>query len=132
MALTAQQNTDVRRYAGYPFLGDVAVDDSRDMAYGWVSPGVLQTLNHRLANMSAAEESVLLTTYLTPLSSLEAAIPAAGDNLDTDQASIWTRNKSEVANRTSLFNQWRRQMCAFIGIPPGPSLGNGGSMISRC
>lgn len=133
MALTAQQNVDVRRFAGYPSLGtDTPADASRDFAYGWVSPGVWQTLFTRLANMPPEVESVLITTYLTQLYLLEAAIPAAVTNLDTDQAAVWYHNKNEVSDKTRLFDQWRRRMCDFIGIAPGPYLGAGGLKISRC
>jgi hypothetical protein len=129
--LTAQQMVDVRRFAGYPLLGDTTADDSRDFAYSWVSPGTWQTLQHRLTNLRPEEEQVLVNTYLTNLYTLESAIPNAAANLDTDQAAVWTRNKNEVADRTKLLNQWRREMCAFIGIAPGPFLGNGGATISR-
>ncbi|MBB5508151.1 hypothetical protein [Paraburkholderia atlantica] len=129
--LTAQQLADVRRFAGYPMLGDTVADDSRDFAYGWVSPGTWQTLQHRLTSLRPEEESILVNTYLTPLYTLESAIYGAGDNLDTDQAAVWTHNKNEVADRTKLFDQWRRRMCYFIGVAPGPSLGNGGTMIVR-
>lgn len=129
--LTDQQKTDVRRYAGYPMVGDTPVDNSRDFAYGWVSPGVWETLFKRLTTMSASEESVLINVYLTKLALLETAITDASDNLDTDVAAIWTHNKNEVSDRMSLFNKWRRQMCAFIGIPPGPWLGNGGTRVVR-
>ncbi|KVW15397.1 hypothetical protein [Burkholderia cepacia] len=129
--LTAQQMADVRRFAGYPMLADTVADDSRDFAYGWVSPGVWQTLEHRLTNMKPEEESILINTYLTPLYTLETAITSAGDNLDTDVAAVWTHNKNEVSDRTKLFDQWRRRMCYFIGVAPGPSLGNGGTRIVR-
>lgn len=132
MALTAQQQADVRRYAGYPMLADTVADDSRDFAYGFVSPGVWQTLNHRLNNMRPEEESVLINTYLTNLATLETAIVSASANLDTDQAAVWTHNKNEVSDRESLFDGWRRRMCAFIGIAPGPALGSGASFsLSR-
>lgn len=129
--LTAQQMADVRRFAGYPMLADTVADDSRDFAYGWVSPGVWQTLEHRLTNMKPEEESILINTYLTPLYTLETAVTSAGDNLDTDVAAVWTHNKNEVSDRTKLFDQWRRRMCYFIGVAPGPSLGNGGTRIVR-
>ncbi|OBR52336.1 hypothetical protein [Paraburkholderia tropica] len=129
--LTAQQMADVRRFAGYPMLADTVADDSRDFAYGWVSPGVWQTLQHRLTNMRPEEESVLINTYLTNLYSLETAIPAASANLDTAQAAVWTWNKNEVRDRKNLFDEWRRRMCWFIGVAPGPSLGNGGTQIVR-
>ena len=129
--LTAQQLSDVRRYAGYPMLGDTTADDSRDFAYGWVSPGTWQTLQHRLTNLRPEEETTLINVFLTNLATLESAIVGAGDNLDTDQAAVWTRNKTEVSDRTKLYNQWRREMCGFIGIAPGPYLGNGGGQIVR-
>lgn len=129
--LTDQQKTDVRRYAGYPMVGDTPVDNTRDFAYGWVSPGVWETLFRRLNSMSASEENVLINTYLTKLALLETAITDASDNLDTDVAAIWTHNKNEVSDRMNLFNKWRRMMCSFIGIPPGPWLGNGGTRVVR-
>ncbi len=85
----------------------------------------------RLNSMSASEESVLINTYLTKLALLETAITDASDNLDTDVAAIWTHNKNEVSDRMNLFNKWRRLMCSFIGIPPGPWLGNGGTRVVR-
>lgn len=129
--LTEQQLSDARRYAGYPLLADVVVNDSQDMAYGYVSSGTWQTLNHRLTNLRPEEETTLISVYLTNLALLETAIPGAGDNLDTDQAAVWTHNKNEVKDRMALFDQWRRRMCYFIGIAPGPSLGNGGISVVR-
>jgi hypothetical protein len=129
--LTAQQLADVRRFAGYPLLADTVASDSSDFAYGWVSAGTWQTLFHRLNNLRPEEESVLITTYLTPLYTLEAAVYGAGANLDTDVAAVWTRNRSEVSDRMKLFDSWRRRMCGFIGFAPGPELGNGGSQIIR-
>lgn len=132
MALTDQQIADVRRFAGYPALGtDTPADDSRDFAYGWVSPGVWQTLQHRLTHLTAENEQSLVTVYLTNLATLESAIVGAGDNLDTDVAAVWTRNKSEVSDRTRLFDSWRRRMCGFLGIAPGPALGQGGLRLVR-
>jgi hypothetical protein len=134
MALTSQQIADVRRYAGYPAQGDQLFDDSRDVAYGWISPGVWQTLYHRLNSLSTAEEGILANTYLTNLYSLESALAGSGADLDTASAGPWTRNPGEIAERAALFDNWRRRMCWFIGIAPGPSLGPGGtaSRIRRC
>ncbi len=127
MALTAQQIADVRRFAGYPMLGtDTPADDQRDFAYGWVSPGVWQTLYHRLNNLTPENETTLTTIYLPNLYTLENAIVTAGGNLDTQQAAVWVRNPTEVQDRMKLFDDWRRRMCYFLGIAPGPSLGAGG------
>lgn len=131
MALTDAQKVDVRRYAGYPLLADMVTDDTRDFAYGYVSPGVLTTLFHRLNNLTPNEETVLINTYLISLNQLESDIPAVRTNLDTDEAAVWTHNKQEQDDRTRLFDMWRRRMCAFIGIPPGPWLGDGSLKISR-
>lgn len=125
MALTDAQKADVRRYAGYPALGDMPTDDSRDYAYGFVSPGVLQTLFHRLNALRPEEETVLINTYLTPLGNLESDIPGARQNLDTAQAAVWKHNAAEIDDRIRLFDEWRRRMCAFIGIPAGPWLTGG-------
>ena len=133
MALTAQQVADVRRFAGYPALGtDTPADDSRDFAYGWVSPGVWQTLFHRLNNLTPENETTLTTIYLTNLYALEAAIVSAASNLDTTVAGPWTRNATEISDRERLFDSWRRRMCKFLGIGPGPALGaGGGASIKR-
>lgn len=134
MALTAAQMADVRRYMGYPSQGDSVIDDARDFAYGWVSPGVWRTLNHRLTTMRPEEETILIGTYLTPLATLEAAIPAAGGNLDTNKAAVWERNPTEVQDRIDLFDIWRIRLCGFIGLAPGPLLrASGGTVrMSRC
>ena len=58
-------------------------------------------LEFRLTNLSASE-IVIARRYLGNLTSLELAVPAASGNLDTDQASMWTRNKDEVADRIRL------------------------------
>ena len=63
--------------------------------------------------------------YLGNLTVLELAVPAASDNLDTDQASMWTRNKDELTDRIRLFDEWRRRLCGFLGVPAGPALSSG-------
>lgn len=131
MALTDAQLTDVRRFMGYPLNGTtMQITNDQDLVYGYFGM-VVMSLQQRLTTLSASEESVLVTTYLTPLYTLETAIFGAGDNLDTDQAAVWTRNKSEVSDRSKLFDQWRRRMCAFIGFAPGPMLGNGAGQVIR-
>lgn len=126
--LTEAQRLDVRRHAGYPLLADVVANDTTDPVTAWVAPGAYHTLTRRLNNLTAAEEAILTGTYLTVLTTLEAAIPTAGDNLDTDQAAVWHRNRDEVRDRQRLFDDWRRRMCGFLGIPPGPALGASGVM----
>lgn len=128
--LTPAQLADARRHMGYPMLGDTDPDDRSDAAYVRVTSGRFQTLAHRL-NTLRAEEETIVTNYLITLAGLEAGIAAAAGNLDTDKAAVWQRNRSEVSDRTRLYNQWRRQLCGFIGVAPGPSLGNGLSRVVR-
>lgn len=128
--LTDAQMVDVRRYAGYSLVGDTAVDDYRDLAWGWVAPALWQTLDHRLRNLRPDEETVL-ANFLITLATLEKAITDASENLDTDEAAVWKHNRNEVRDRTKLYNQQRRQLCSFIGIPPGEGLGPGGVCVGR-
>lgn len=132
--LTDAQVTDVRRWAGYGMTGDTSLAIYADPVYSHAGPawGLNQlTLAQKLAALTAAEESVLVTTFLTPLALLEMAIPAAADNMDTQAAGPWIANPREMQERTNLFNKWRRDMCGFLAIPPGPALGAGGIQLVR-
>lgn len=117
MAFTDAEKVDIRRHCGFAAFGGQPVQ-----AFGHRFYQHYGTLEFRINNMQASEEAVVRTTYLTNLSTLETDIFGAAANLDTEQAAIWKHNKREVADRTGLFNQVRRQLCAFIGIPPGPGL----------
>lgn len=119
---TDAEKTDIRRFAGYPAYGAVP---SSFQSYRFFK--AYGTLEYRMANLSAAEEAVVRTTYLANLATLESAIPAASANLDTDQAAVWVHNKREVADREGLFASWRLKLCQFLGVPPGPALGQAGA-----
>lgn len=128
--LTDAQKVDVRRWAGYPLAAaDRPATDGEDDALVFTRR-LWSTLEHRLNNLTGQEEDVLANVYLTNLATLEAAIPAV--SLDTMAAGTWQWNPLELSQRTSLFNKWRREMCAFIGVEPGPGLGMGGMSIVRC
>lgn len=120
MAFTDAEKTDIRRFCGYP-------------AYG-AAPAGMQTwrfyqtyglLEFRMNNLAEAEMTVV-RRYLATLSALEIAVPRSADNLDTDQAAIWTRNRDEPRDRALIFDAWRKRLCGFFGIPPGPSLADCG------
>ncbi len=112
---TDAQLVDIRRFCGYPAYGSGAVVNPLP----WIMK-YYQVLEYKLQNLDAAEGAVVVNTYLTPLYVLETAITGAGANLDTDQAAVWTHNKNEVRDRDVLFANWRRKLCAFLGVPPGP------------
>jgi hypothetical protein len=113
------ERADIRRFSGYPAYGAGAAGMEN-----WRFYQVYGLLEYRMNNLSAAEESVV-RRYLAQLTALEFAVPRAGDSLDTDQAAVWTRNRTEARDRAQLFDDWRRRLCGFFGIPPGPALGDG-------
>ena len=76
-------------------------------------------------NLAPAEVAVCLQ-YLSTLATLEAAIPPTSENLDTESAAAWTHNADELRDRTNLFDGWRRRLCGFLGVPPGPALAQAG------
>lgn len=122
---TDAEKVDIRRFCGFQAFGSAAVQ-----AFGHRFYTHYGTLEFRINNYSDAEETVIRTTYLANLYPLEMAIFGASDNLDTDVAAIWTHNKREVADRKGLFDLVRRQLCDFIGIPPGPGLAQSGGGIT--
>ena len=76
-------------------------------------------------NLAPAEIAVTLQ-YLSTLATLEATIPAISENLDTENAAAWTHNADELRDRTNLLDGWRRRLCGFLGVPPGPALADSG------
>lgn len=114
---------DIRRFCGYPAYGAAPAG-----MQSWRYFQVYGLLEFRLTNLSVPE-IVITRRYLGTLTTLESAIPAASDNLDTDQASMWTRNKDEPRDRLRLLDDWRRRLCGFIGIAAGPALSSGSATL---
>jgi len=128
MALTPQQLVDCRRYMGYSVSGDSTSQPYRELVYSNVSYMGL-SLDYRLQHLTTAEEFVVTNTYLQNLNAREQEIQGAAANLDTEQAAVWKRNGSEVADRINLFNYLRRELCTFLGFPPGPQLLAGNRVV---
>lgn len=120
---TTAEKVDIRRFCGFQAYGSQPVQ-----AFGHRFSTHYGTLEFRLNNYGPEEEAVIRTTYLANLNTLETAIVSASANLDTDQAAVWKHNKNEQRDRESLFNSWRKNLCDFIGIPPGPGLASGGGI----
>ncbi len=123
MSFTPAESTDLRRHCGYPAAGTGA-----DGFSNWRFFQAYGLLEYRLLHLSDAEAAVA-RTFLATLATLEAAIPGAGATLDTAQASVWTRNENELGDRARLFDDWRRRLCGFLGIPPGPALAASGPSL---
>jgi hypothetical protein len=115
-AFTAAQETDIRRYCGFP----AKADGSIVFPAPYIQAAYL-ALEYRLNTLSQTEGAVIVT-YLTTLNGLETAIAGAGANLDTDQAAVWYHNKNEVRDRVRLYNWHRRELCKIMGVPPGEGL----------
>ena len=109
--MTEAERTDARRHMGYP-------------AQGVARPGG-GVLEQRLLDLTAPEAEVL-RAYLVTLATLERAVTEVGAGLDTASAAGWVRNPAELSERLRLFDAWRRRLCLFLGVPPGPALGGGG------
>ena len=122
MPLTDAEKTDTRRFCGYPAYGIGAAGFQ-----GWRFYQTYGLLEFRMNNLADAELAVL-RRQLNTLTTLEAAVPRSGENLDTDTAAVWTRNPNEAADRAALFDDWRRRLCGFLGLPPGPALASGSSV----
>ncbi len=121
---TDAQLTDIRRFAGYPALGDGNVV----FPYPWTMR-IYQALEYRLQHMSANEGAVVVNIYLANLYTLEMAIPGTSQNLDTDQAAVWKHNKNEQIDRDRLFDSWRVRLCNFLGVPKGPNFGGASNAL---
>jgi hypothetical protein len=117
--LTDAEKVDIRRFCGYPAYGAAPTG-----MQSWRYFRVYGVLEFRLTNLSEPE-TLIARRYLGNLTTLEQAVPAASENLDTDQAAMWTRNRDEPADRTRLFDEWRRRLCGFLGVPAGPALSSG-------
>lgn len=120
MAFTDAEKIDVRRFCGFAAFGGQPVQ-----AFGHRFYQHYGTLEFRMNNMQDAEESIV-RQYLADLRQLESDIVASRENLDTEQAAVWRHNSREVIERRDLFDDWRRRLCEFLGLAPGPGLGQSG------
>lgn len=113
---TDAEKADLRRFMGFPAYGAGASGFQ-----GWRFYQAYGLLEYRLNNLASAEFQVA-REYLAQLYTLESGVWAAAANLDTDQAAVWKRNRSEVADRRSLYRMTRLELCAIFGVPAGPGL----------
>jgi hypothetical protein len=113
---TDAERVDIRRFCGYPAYGAAPTG-----MQSWRYFQVYGLFEFRLSNLSNSEIAVA-RRYLGTLTTLEVAVPAASDTLDTEQASMWIRNKDELPDRIRLLDEWRRRLCGFLGVEPGPAL----------
>ena len=122
MSFTTAEKVDIRRFCGYGLYGT----GQPTPASGYRFSTQYGVLEYKLNTLGTEEEAVVRSTYLTHLATLETAIFGTSANLDTDEAAVWKHNKNEYRDRKALFDGTRREFCKFLGIAPGPGLGDGG------
>lgn len=135
MALTDDEKAAVRGYMGYATIGTGSLSAAREMAFSDVTYfGVSLDGSSQdpgggiLSNLSSYAETRVRTFFLPALRLREQDIQDAASNLDTDRAAVWVRNKDEMAERRQAFDHLRRDLCGFLGFPPGSALASSGSM----
>lgn len=94
---------------------------------GWRFFTAYGALEFRLANLQGVEEAIV-QRQLAQCRALEAAVPGSSDAIGTAKAGPWVRNREEQADRLRLLDSWRRRLCAFLGVPPGPGLVHGSTL----
>jgi hypothetical protein len=125
-AFSDQELADIRRFCGYPAVGDGNVV----FPFPWMMREYL-ALEYRLRHLSQTDGATLLAQYLAPLYAIEQSLATVWQNLDTAAAAAWTHNAREQRDKEAAFGYWRRRLCAFLQIPPGPELSAGGGGAMR-
>lgn len=122
-SLTDTEKVSVRKFCGYPAYGSGPTGDTFfRTSYAYTH------LEYMMANL-LPPEMVECRAKLKDLAALEAAIPAASCSLGVQKAAVFQRNMNEIMDRVGLFNTWRRALCAFLGVPPGPEFDISGTTI---
>ncbi len=126
MSFTEQQKVDIRRHCGFPVFGNDVTASPPTFGYRYYNQYLI--LEYRLNNLATAEETTLISVYLTNCNTLEAAIPTASSNLDTDQAAVWYHNKFEVRDRFALYKLWCTRLMDYLEVW-GPARLMGGPTV---
>ncbi|MCB8881696.1 hypothetical protein ACELLULO517_15720 [Acidisoma cellulosilytica] len=114
--LTDTEKSDIRFFCGYEMYGNSAA--------GFLGYRFFQEqgfLEYRLTN-AAPSECASIRQMLSEMQTLRTAILGASTMMGTDQAAVWTRNRNEARDRTALYDQWRTQLCRYLGVPAGPGI----------
>ena len=117
-AFSDAEKADIRRFCGFPTYGAGSAGFQ-----SWRFFQEYGLLEFRMNNLAPAE-CQNVRYLVTQCYTLESAIWGASGTLNVDQAAVFKRNSNEVRDRKGLFNMIRRELCAAVGVPPGPNLGN--------
>ena len=120
--LTDAEKVSILLRCGYPAYGWMGTFDP----FGFYFSGIAQAQQQPVMDARVAAVLTQTRAKLAELNALDAAVVGAGDNLDTDQAAVWKRNRAEVQDRVGLLRLRCRELCTLLGVAPGPSLGGAG------
>jgi hypothetical protein len=114
--LADSEKADVRRFCGYPPYGL-----GQSGFQGWRFFQAYGLLEYRMNNMNPAEYQNI-RYYLSQLYALESGVWTAATQMGNDEAGPWKRNRTERQDRRALYRQVRTDLCALVGVPPGPMM----------
>jgi len=114
--LTDAERVAAREFCGYPVYGPGPGDAT--FARFMVS---YRTLEYRLTALTP-EELTIARDHLATCQAAKVAWRSGSDNLDTDQAAIWYRNRDEMPNRRLYYRECRLDLARFMGVPAGPQM----------
>lgn len=117
--LTSAERVAARRYCGYAMYGSGQSGEQGYRFFHWYG-----FLEFRLTNASD-DELVQIRAFLSSIANLESQIPTLMQQLAISEAAVLKTNPRAVRDSMNLYNTWRRELCNFLGIPPGEGLGSG-------
>ena len=111
------EKVDVRRYCGYETYGG----EGSAGFQGWRYYQEYGLLEFRMNNLAPAEYANV-RFRLSLLTPIEAALAAMYATINVAGAGPFTRNALEYEDRQRHYSGMRRELCAAVGITPGPLL----------
>jgi len=120
--LADSERVAAREFCGYSVYGSGPGDAT--FARFMIS---YRTLEYRLTAMTP-EEIAITRDHLAACQAAKLGWRAGADNLDTDQAAIWYRNRDEMPDRRLYYRECRMDLVRFLGLPPGPELAGSNSI----
>lgn len=115
-ALSDRQKQAIRRLCGYST--SVREINSFDAWRFYQSSG---TLDYRISVLVPVEIKVVIQ-YIETLLVLEANLPQDNMGDVIVDTTTWRPDIDEVRSKHSMFDDWRRRLCGFLGVPAGPKL----------
>lgn len=115
MSLTTDEGVAIRRFMWYGMLGNQNV---QAFGYRWATNfGLLQ---FRISNLLPQEEAYV-RTLISQCETLEQGLLNVQADMDTASAGPWKRNPQQLKENIRLYTFWRKKMCEFFQLPPGPA-----------